>query len=56
MFGFPQVEQATLYGSRAMRPFRPGSDIDLPLSSADLDFRTLVQLDAALNSVAALEV
>jgi predicted nucleotidyltransferase len=28
---FPQVEQAILYGSRAMGTFKPGSDIDITL-------------------------
>ena len=29
--GFPQVEKALLYGSRAKGSFKPGSDIDLTL-------------------------
>jgi predicted nucleotidyltransferase len=48
---FPQVEQATLYGSRALGAFRPGSDIDLTLNGADLNSRTLAQLDAALDDL-----
>jgi predicted nucleotidyltransferase len=48
---FPAVEQATLYGSRALGRHRPGSDIDLTLSGADLDSRTLALLDAALDDL-----
>lgn len=33
---FPEVEKATLYGSRAKGTFKPGSDIDLTLSGASL--------------------
>jgi predicted nucleotidyltransferase len=48
---FPAIEQATLYGSRALGRHRPGSDIDLTLSGADLDSRTLALLDAALDDL-----
>lgn len=48
---FPEVEQATLYGSRAMGSYRPGSDIDLTLSGAQLDGRVLARLDAALDDL-----
>ena len=41
---FPAIEQATLYGSRALGRHRPGSDIDL-------DPRTLARLDAALDDL-----
>lgn len=33
---FPQVEQAILYGSRAMGTFKSGSDIDITLLGHDL--------------------
>ena len=48
---FPAIEQATLYGSRALGRHRPGSDIDLTLSGVDLDPRTLARLDAALDDL-----
>jgi len=47
----PEVEQATLYGSRALGRFRPGSDIDLTLSGADLTPRHLARLDTALDDL-----
>jgi predicted nucleotidyltransferase len=49
--GFPAIEQATLYGSRAMGRYRPGSDIDLTLSGDGLDGRLLAQVDAALDDL-----
>lgn len=48
---FPEVELATLYGSRAIGCQRPGSDIDLSLSGAGLDGRVLARLDAALDDL-----
>lgn len=48
---FPAIEQATLYGSRALGRHRPGSDIDLTLSGADLDGFTLARLDQALDDL-----
>jgi predicted nucleotidyltransferase len=48
---FPAIEQATLYGSRAMGRHRPGSDIDLTLTGVGLDARTLAQLDGALDDL-----
>ena len=51
MAGFPEIEQATLYGSRAMGSHRPGSDIDLTLSGAGLDGRALARLDQALDEL-----
>ena len=47
----PEVEQATLYGSWALSRFRPGSDIDLTLSGADLTPRHLARLDTALDDL-----
>ena len=48
---FPAIEQATLYGSRAMGRYRPGSDIDLTLSGDGLDGRLLAQVDGALDDL-----
>jgi predicted nucleotidyltransferase len=45
---WPQIRQATLYGSRAKGTQRPGSDIDLTLESEDL---TLTQLLAIENQI-----
>lgn len=61
---FPEVELATLYGSRAIGCQRPGSDIDLSLSRARLDaalddlllpWRFDLCLQAELQSAALLE-
>ncbi|MEI6847377.1 MAG: nucleotidyltransferase domain-containing protein [Chlorobiaceae bacterium] len=38
---YPQVEQATLYGSRAAGNYKNGSDIDLTLYGTTLTFSTL---------------
>ncbi|MCP9801072.1 nucleotidyltransferase domain-containing protein [Synechococcus sp. RedBA-s] len=51
MDAFPAIELATLYGSRALGRHRPGSDIDLTLSGADLDALTLARLDQALDDL-----
>lgn len=39
--GFPQVERAVLFGSRAKGVQRPGSDIDLALFGPSLDWRVI---------------
>jgi predicted nucleotidyltransferase len=49
--GFPQVEEALLYGSRAMGTFKPGSDIDLTLLGPELTFGLLARIDAALDDL-----
>ena len=49
--GFPQVESATLFGSRAKGNFRPGSDIDLALKGAELDWRTIGRIYDALDDL-----
>ena len=38
---YPEVEQAILYGSRAMGNHKPSSDIDLTLIGKDLTLRLL---------------
>lgn len=49
--GFPQVEQAILFGSRAKATHKPGSDIDLALIGAGLDWRTLGKIDDVLDDL-----
>ena len=49
--GFPQVEKAVLYGSRAKGTFRPGSDIDLALCGPELSFSLLARIDTALDDL-----
>ena len=36
---FPELNEALLFGSRAKRTHKPGSDIDLALVGNDLDWR-----------------
>ena len=48
---FPEVEQATLYGSRALGRHRPGSDIDLSLSGSKLSRTVLARVDTALDEL-----
>jgi predicted nucleotidyltransferase len=47
----PQVEQAILYGSRAIGSHRQASDIDLTLAGAAINSRTMVQIDAELDDL-----
>jgi predicted nucleotidyltransferase len=48
---FPEVEKATLFGSRAKFTHKPGSDIDLSLSGEDLDWRTVGRIYHALDDL-----
>ncbi|GAB6107390.1 nucleotidyltransferase domain-containing protein [Fusibacter bizertensis] len=41
---FDQVEQAVLYGSRAIGNFRNGSDIDLTLKGSKLNIDILIKI------------
>lgn len=47
---FPEVEKATLFGSRAKGTHKTGSDIDLALSGADLDWRVLGRIYTELDN------
>jgi predicted nucleotidyltransferase len=48
---FSQVEQALLFGSRAKGTHKPGSDIDLALVGADLDWQTVGRISGALDDL-----
>lgn len=48
--GFPEVEKAILYGSRAMGRYRPASDIDLTLVGG-IDLGTLNRISLALDDL-----
>ena len=48
---FPVVERAMLFGSRAKATHRPGSDIDLALVGAALDWRTVGKIYDALDDL-----
>lgn len=48
---FPEVEQATLFGSRAKGTAKRGSDIDLALYGKGLDWRVLGRIEDALDDL-----
>lgn len=48
---FPDVEKAVLFGSRAKGTHKPGSDIDLSLVGAALDWRTVGKIYDALDDL-----
>jgi predicted nucleotidyltransferase len=47
----PEVEQAIVYGSRAMGRQRPASDIDLTLVGPAVGFSTLARIEAELDDL-----
>lgn len=47
----PEVEQALVYGSRALGRQRPASDIDLTLIGPAISFGTLAQIEAELDDL-----
>ncbi|MEH6448240.1 MAG: nucleotidyltransferase domain-containing protein [Oleispira sp.] len=47
---FPQIEQALLYGSRAMGRYRAGSDIDLTLRGV-IDLSLLNKISLSLDDL-----
>ncbi len=49
--GFPQVDKAVLYGSRAKGNFQHGSDIDLTLFGDELDDRLISRIYWALDDL-----
>jgi len=48
---FPQVDRAVLFGSRAKATHKPGSDIDLALVGAELNWRTVGTIYDALDEL-----
>jgi predicted nucleotidyltransferase len=49
--GFPQVEKAVVYGSRAKGNFKPGSDIDLTLFGDGLTDKVTSRIYWALDDL-----
>jgi predicted nucleotidyltransferase len=47
----PEVEQACVYGSRALGRQRPASDIDLTLTGPAISSSTLAQIEAELDDL-----
>lgn len=46
---FTQVKQALLFGSRAVRSYKKGSDIDMVLGGRELGSALVVQISSKLN-------
>lgn len=46
---FPAVEEAILFGSRAKRTYRKGSDVDIALKGRKIDYGLVNILSALLN-------
>ena len=46
---FKEIEEATLYGSRAKGTHKPGSDIDLTLKGQNLSLKVLNKISLALD-------
>lgn len=49
--GFPEVEKAILYGSRAKDNFKRGSDIDLALIGSGLTLNILLRIENQLDDL-----
>ncbi len=49
--GFPQVEKAVLYGSRAKGSYKNGSDIDLTLLCKDLTLDVIYKIDQGIDDL-----
>ncbi|MDH5602992.1 MAG: nucleotidyltransferase domain-containing protein [Cyclobacteriaceae bacterium] len=47
--GFPEVEQAIMFGSRAMGNYRKGSDIDIALAGQKANFDIALKIGGILN-------
>lgn len=46
-----RIDSVVLYGSRAKGNFRPGSDIDLAIKSADLGFAELLKIEDQIDDL-----
>lgn len=49
IIGFPEIEKAVIFGSRAMGNYKPGSDIDLAIFGKNITFETISRLHGKLN-------
>ncbi|MDT0643193.1 nucleotidyltransferase domain-containing protein [Zunongwangia sp. F363] len=47
---FPGIEEAVIYGSRALGTYREGSDIDITLK-ADFNFNELIEVERKLDDL-----
>lgn len=49
--GYSNIEKAVLYGSRAKKNYRNGSDIDLTLVGESLDLSTLLKIENEIDDL-----
>jgi len=48
---YPQIEQAIIFGSRAMGNFKNGSDIDLVLKGSDINLTVINKLSNEIDDL-----
>jgi predicted nucleotidyltransferase len=48
---YPEIVQATIFGSHAKGNYRPGSDIDLCLDAPELSMRRRLELENRLDDL-----
>jgi predicted nucleotidyltransferase len=46
---FPEIEQAIIFGSRALGNYKRGSDVDIAVIGKELTDKTITRLSALLN-------
>lgn len=51
---FPEVEQALIFGSRAIGSYRNGSDVDIALKGKELDMSIISHVSYRLNEETSL--
>ena len=49
--GFPKVEEAVIFGSRAKGNYKPGSDIDLALKGKGLALSEVYEIDNQIDEL-----
>ena len=48
---FPQIRRVVLYGSRALGPYLPGSDIDLSIEAESLGLTELLSIENRIDDL-----
>lgn len=46
---FPQIKQASIFGSRSLGNYRHGSDIDISIVGEEIDYHIVSKLSRVLN-------
>lgn len=52
--GFPEIEQAVVFGSRAKGTYKPGSDVDIAIKGASISPACVSALSSLLNEESVL--